>query len=73
MGAPLLLPDEISRRVAACPWRGGPGVAAVQKQAAGWLAESVPVRELARRLRVSPTAVYGWQQRWRVGARRPWP
>jgi hypothetical protein len=27
----------------------------------------VPVRELARRLRVSPTAVCGWQQRWHVG------
>lgn len=40
---------------------------AVRLQAAGWFAEGVPVREVARRLRVSRTAVYGWQQRWRAG------
>jgi transposase len=39
----------------------------VRLQAAGWFAEGVPVREVARRLRVSPTAVYGWQQRWHAG------
>lgn len=39
----------------------------VRRQAAGWFAEGVPVSEVARRLRVSQTAVYGWQQRWRVG------
>lgn len=38
---------------------------AVRLQAAGWFAEGVPVAEVARRLRVSKTAVFGWQQRWR--------
>lgn len=39
----------------------------VRQQAAGWFAEGVPVREVARRLRVSLTAVYGWRQRWQAG------
>src|SRR6266498_4071021 len=40
---------------------------AVRLQAAGWFAAGVPVPEVARRLRVSQTAVYGWRQRWRRG------
>lgn len=36
-------------------------------QAAGWFAEGVPVREVARRLRVSQTAVFGWRQQWQRG------
>ena len=36
-------------------------------RAADWFAEGVPVAEIARRLRVSATAVYGWRQRWRRG------
>src|SRR6266545_4261784 len=40
---------------------------AVRLQAAGWFAEGVSVPEVARRLRVSQTAVYGWRQRWRRG------
>jgi transposase len=40
---------------------------AVRLQAAGWLAEGVSVAEIARRLRVSRTAVCGWRQRWRRG------
>jgi transposase len=40
---------------------------AVRLQAAGWFAEGVPVAEVARRLRVSRTAVFGWQRRWRRG------
>src|SRR5438876_1007329 len=39
----------------------------VRLQAAGWFAEGVPVREVAARLRVSRTAVFGWQQQWRRG------
>src|SRR3954471_23667292 len=39
----------------------------VRQQAAGWFAEGVSVPEVARRLRVSQTAVYGWRQRWRAG------
>ncbi|MEV0136708.1 winged helix-turn-helix domain-containing protein [Dactylosporangium sp. NPDC050688] len=39
----------------------------VRLQAAGWFAEGVPVREVACRLRVSRTAVFGWRQRWRRG------
>jgi transposase len=39
----------------------------VRLQAAGWFAEGVSAAEVARRLRVSKTAVYGWQQRWRAG------
>ena len=39
----------------------------VRLQAAGWFAEGVPAVEVARRLRVSKTAVYGWQRRWRRG------
>jgi transposase len=38
-----------------------------RRQAAGWFAERVPAAEVARRPRVSATAVYGWQQRWRQG------
>src|SRR4051794_37931616 len=40
---------------------------AVRLQAAAWFAESVPVAEVAQRLRVSRTAVFGWQQKWRQG------
>src|SRR3954462_2360946 len=40
---------------------------AVRLRAADWFAEGVPVAEIARRLRVSATAVYGWRQRWRRG------
>ncbi|MDW5326761.1 winged helix-turn-helix domain-containing protein [Plantactinospora sp. KLBMP9567] len=40
---------------------------AVRRQAAGWFADGVPVPEVARRLRVSQTAVYGWRQRWKAG------
>ncbi|QOC89643.1 helix-turn-helix domain-containing protein [Micromonospora craniellae] len=40
---------------------------AVRRQAAGWFAEDVSVPEIARRLRVSQTAVYGWRKRWRAG------
>jgi putative transposase len=39
----------------------------VRQQAAGWFAEGVAVPEVARRLRVSRTAVYGWRQRWKAG------
>jgi transposase len=39
----------------------------VRLRAAGWFAEGVSVPEIARRLRVSRTAVYGWKQRWRRG------
>jgi putative transposase len=39
----------------------------VRRQAAGWFAVGVPVAEVARRLRVSQTAVYGWRQRWQTG------
>ncbi|WP_212808354.1 helix-turn-helix domain-containing protein [Micromonospora endophytica] len=34
---------------------------AVRRQAAGWFAQGVSVPEIARRLRVSQTAVYGWR------------
>ncbi|WP_232533818.1 helix-turn-helix domain-containing protein [Plantactinospora sp. KBS50] len=40
---------------------------AVRREAAGWFAEDVSVPEIARRLRVSQTAVYGWRKRWRAG------
>jgi putative transposase len=40
---------------------------AVRRQAAGWFAEGVPVAEIACRLRVSQTAVYGWRKLWRAG------
>jgi putative transposase len=40
---------------------------AVRLRAAGWFAEGVPVPEIAQRLRVSRTAVYGWKQCWRRG------
>lgn len=43
---------------------------AVRLQAADWFADGVPVREVARRLRVSATAVYGWRRRWRAGGQR---
>ncbi|MFI7072638.1 helix-turn-helix domain-containing protein [Micromonospora sediminicola] len=39
----------------------------VRRRAAGWFAEGVSVPEVARRLRVSQTAVYGWRKRWRAG------
>lgn len=41
--------------------------AQVRLQAAGWFAEGVSATEVSRRLRVSKTAVYGWQQQWRAG------
>ena len=40
---------------------------AVRRRAAGWFADGVPVAQIATRLRVSQTAVYGWRQRWRAG------
>jgi putative transposase len=40
---------------------------AVRLRAAGWFAVDVPVREIAGRLRVSLTAVYGWRRRWCAG------
>jgi transposase len=40
---------------------------AIRLQAAGWFAAGMPVAEVARRLRVSQTAVFGWRQRWRRG------
>jgi transposase len=40
---------------------------AVRRQAAGWFAQGVSVAEIARRLRVSQTAVYGWRKRWQAG------
>ncbi|WP_431728896.1 helix-turn-helix domain-containing protein [Verrucosispora sp. TAA-831] len=43
---------------------------AVRRQAAGWFAEDVSVPEIARRLRVSQTAVDGWRKRWRAGDER---
>jgi putative transposase len=43
---------------------------AVRLQAATWFAEGVPVPDVARRLRVSKTAVYGWRQRWCRGGER---
>jgi transposase len=39
----------------------------VRLQAADWFAQGVPVPQIAQRLRVSQTAVYGWKQRWRAG------
>ncbi|WP_250000886.1 winged helix-turn-helix domain-containing protein [Actinoplanes sp. M2I2] len=39
----------------------------VRRQAADWFEHGVPAAEVARRLRVSATAAYGWQQRWRQG------
>jgi transposase len=39
----------------------------VRRQAAQWFEQGVPAAEVARRLRVSATAAYGWQQRWRQG------
>ncbi|MDI6104670.1 hypothetical protein QLQ12_39370 [Actinoplanes sp. NEAU-A12] len=38
----------------------------MRRQAAQWLEEGVPA-EVARRLRVSATAMYGRRQRWRQG------
>ncbi|WP_245730111.1 helix-turn-helix domain-containing protein [Micromonospora pallida] len=46
---------------------------AVRRQAAGWFAQDVSVPEIARRLRVSQTAVYGWRKRGRPAVSRPWP
>ncbi|MET7808666.1 helix-turn-helix domain-containing protein [Micromonospora chersina] len=40
---------------------------AVRRQAAGWFAQGVSVPEVARRPRVSQTAVYGWRKRSRAG------
>jgi transposase len=40
---------------------------AVRRQAAEWFAEGASVPDVARRLRVSRTAVYGWRQRWTAG------
>jgi transposase len=39
----------------------------VRRRAAEWFGQGVPAAEVARRLRVSATAVYRWQQRWRQG------
>jgi transposase len=39
----------------------------VRQRAGGWFAEGVPVPQIAARLRVSQTAVYGWRQRWKAG------
>jgi transposase len=39
----------------------------VRRQAAGWFAEGLPVPQIAARLRVSQTAVYGWRQQWQAG------
>ena len=39
----------------------------VRRQAAGWFAKGVPVPQIATRLRVSQTAVYGWRQQWQAG------
>ncbi|MGC9669463.1 helix-turn-helix domain-containing protein [Planosporangium sp. 12N6] len=43
---------------------------AVRLQAATWFAEGMPVPDVARRLRVPKTAVYGWRQRWFRGGER---
>ncbi|WP_431884093.1 helix-turn-helix domain-containing protein [Micromonospora gifhornensis] len=43
-----------------CP-RGRARRRAVRLQAAGWFADGVSVREVARRLRVTQTAVCGWR------------
>ena len=40
---------------------------AVRLQAAEWFAQDMPVREIARRLRVSTNAVYVWRRGWRAG------
>ncbi|WP_281902024.1 helix-turn-helix domain-containing protein [Micromonospora humidisoli] len=40
---------------------------AVRRQAAGWFAQDVSVPEIACRLRVSQTGVYGWRKRWQAG------
>jgi hypothetical protein len=42
--------------------QGRAGREAVRPQAVGWFAEGVSVPEIARRLRVSQTAVYGWNE-----------
>jgi transposase len=58
--------DEIPgwwRSVGAAPDEAGAGAVA----GGGRFAEGVPVREIAARLRVSRTAVFGWRQRWRGG------
>ncbi|OZV77410.1 transposase [Micromonospora echinospora] len=39
----------------------------MRRQAAGWFAQGVSVPEIAARLRVSQTAVYGWRKQWRAG------
>jgi transposase len=39
----------------------------IRRQAADWFAEGVSVPEVARRLRVSRTAVYGWRHAWQAG------
>ena len=39
----------------------------IRRQAAEWFAEGVSVSQVASRLRVSPTAVYGWRHAWRAG------
>jgi putative transposase len=39
----------------------------VRRQSAEWFAQGVAVPEVARRLRVSRTAVYGWRHAWRAG------
>src|SRR5688500_1792265 len=45
----------------------------VRRQASGWFAEGVPVPQIAARLRVSKTAVYGWRSSGGPAAYRRWP
>jgi putative transposase len=42
---------------------------AVRMRAAEWFAQKVPVTEIADRLRVSTSSVYGWRRRWKAGGR----
>jgi putative transposase len=39
----------------------------VRLQAAEWFTQDLPAAEIARRLRVSPNAVYVWRRQWRAG------
>lgn len=39
----------------------------VRLQAAGWFAQGMPAREVAKRLRVSTNSAYLWRRRWRAG------
>jgi transposase len=42
---------------------------AVRLRAAEWFAQDMPVREIARRLRVSTNSVYVWRRRWRAAGK----